>query len=62
MDEVLKRNNMGKVYDKLKQYFNTTPKEQLQKDWEKLKKHNEIGPTVEEYLNYVKKYNNDKQH
>ena len=62
MDEVLKRNNMGKVYDKLKQYFNTTPKEQLQKDWEKLKKYNEIGPTVEEYLNYVKQYNNDKQH
>lgn len=62
MDEVLKRNNMEKVYDKLKQYFNTTPKEQLQKDWEKLKKYNEIGPTVEEYLNYVKQYNNDKQH
>ena len=61
MDEVLKRNNMEKVYDKLKQYFNTTPKEQLQKDWEKLKKYNEIGPTVEEYLNYVKQYNNDKQ-
>lgn len=60
MDEVLKRNNMEKVYDKLKQYFNTTPKEQLQKDWEKLKKYNEIGPTVEEYLNYVKQYNNDK--
>lgn len=53
---------MEKVYDKLKQYFNTTPKEQLQKDWEKLKKYNEIGPTVEEYLNYVKQYNNDKQH
>ena len=62
MDEVLKRNNMEKVYDKLKQYFNTTPKEQLQKDWEKLTKYNEIGPTVEEYLNYVKQYNNDKQH
>ena len=61
MDEVLKRNNMEKVYDKLKQYFNTTPKEQLQKDWEELKKYNKIGPTVEEYLNYVKQYNNDKQ-
>lgn len=61
MDEVLKRNNMEKVYDKLKQYFNTTPKEQLQKDWEKLKKYNEIGPTVEEYLKAVKKFY-DKQH
>lgn len=60
MDEVLKRNNMEKVYDKLKQYFNTTPKEQIQKDWEEIKKYNEIGPTVEEYLNYVKQYNNDK--
>lgn len=62
MDEVLKRNNMENVYGELKKYFNTTPKEQLQKDWEKLKKYNEIGPTVEEYLNYVKQYNNDKQH
>lgn len=61
MDEVLKRNNMEKIYDKLKQYFNTTPKEQLQKDWEKLKKYNEIGPTVEEYLKEVKKFY-DKQH
>ena len=61
MDEVLKRNNMEKVYDKLKQYFNTTPKEQLQKDWEKFKKYNEIVPTVEEYLKEVKKFY-DKQH
>lgn len=34
----------------LKHHLATTPKEQLQKEWDDLKEWGEIGPTVEEYL------------
>lgn len=33
----------------LKEYFEKTPKEQLDADWEKLKVYNEIGPDIETY-------------
>lgn len=32
------------ILQKLEEYFRNTPKEQLDKDWEELKKYNEIGP------------------
>ena len=37
----------------LKDYFNNTPQEQLDKDWKKLKYWNEIGPEVDEYIKSV---------
>lgn len=37
----------------LEEYFRNNPKEQLDKDWEELKKYNEIGPDVDEYLKSV---------
>ena len=37
----------------LDEYFRNTPKEQLDKDWEELKKYNEIGPDVDEYIKSV---------
>ena len=41
------------ILQKLEEYFKNTPKEQLDKDWEELKKYNEIGPDVDEYLKSV---------
>lgn len=34
----------------LKEYLANTPKEQLEKDWDELKRWNNVGPTVEEFL------------
>ena len=42
------------LLQKLEEYFRNTPKEQLDKDWEELKKkYNEIGPDMDEYLKSV---------
>ena len=41
---------MKKVFESLKNYFENTPNEQIEKDWEELKKYNEIGPDIEEFL------------
>ena len=41
------------ILQKLEEYFKNTPKEQLDKDWEELKKYNEIGLDVDEYLKSV---------
>jgi hypothetical protein len=35
-----------KVSEQLKDYFDSTPQEQLDKDWEELKHWNEFGPEV----------------
>ncbi len=42
------------ILQKLKEYFENTPKEQLDKDWEELKEYNEIGPDMDEYIKSVK--------
>lgn len=44
---------MGKVYESLKKYFEKTPKEVLDKDWEDIKYLNNIGPDVE-YLKQLR--------
>lgn len=46
---------MGNVLESLKNYFEETPKEQLDKDFEEIdNKWGNIGPTVEEWLKYNK--------
>jgi hypothetical protein len=40
----------------LKKYFEETPRDVIEKEWNELSYLNEIGPTVEEYLESVKKY------
>ena len=45
---------MGKISDSLKKYFENTPKEVLDKDWEDIKHLNEIGPDAIEYCKLVK--------
>lgn len=54
---------MSKLLDSLQEYFDNTPQEQLDKDWEKLKEWENVGPSVEEYINYLKEngfYPNNK--
>lgn len=40
---------MGNFAEKLKKYFESTPKELLDKEWEEMKHLNDIGPDVIEY-------------
>ena len=48
--------NMSKVLESLKKYFEETPKEQLDKDFEEIEnKWGYIGVGVEEYLESIKK-------
>ena len=51
---------MKTLYEELKSHFDKMPKEEIEKEYEELKKF-ECGPTVEEYLKEVKKFY-DKQH
>ena len=54
---------MSELYYKLREYFENTPREQLDKDWEDVKELNDIGPDVILYANYVrhiKKHYDDK--
>jgi hypothetical protein len=44
------------LLQQLKEYFDNTPREVLEKEWNELSYLNEIGPTVDEYLECVKKY------
>ena len=46
---------MGKMYNSLKEYFQNTPKEQLDKDWEEIEPLNNIGVDVLEWAEFAKK-------
>lgn len=52
---------MKKVFESLKNYFENTPSEQIEKDWEELKKYNEIGPDIEEFLFVQKQFAKDME-
>lgn len=51
-----KKINQYPLLQQLKKYFEETPRDVIEKEWNELSYLNEIGPTVEEYLEYVKKY------
>lgn len=44
---------MNELLNQLKKHFENTPREELEKEWEELSEYNNIGPTVEEYLESV---------
>ncbi len=41
-------------YDELKHYFETTPREIVLRDWEEVEKHDNVGPTINEYTTALK--------
>ena len=48
--------NQNPILKQLKKYFEETPRDVIEKEWNELSYLNEIGPTVKEYLECVKKY------
>ena len=46
----------SKILQALEDYFNNTPPEQLEKDWQELEKYNQIGPDVLECLDLGEKH------
>ena len=48
--------NMGKLADSLKQYFEETPQDILDREWEELKHLNSIGPDVLAYAERVRTF------
>lgn len=46
---------MGNLLDSLKNYFENTPKNVLDKDWKEIEYLNDIGPDVFEYVDFVKR-------
>lgn len=46
----------GKLLDNLKNYFENTPKLQIEKDLAEIEPLNEIGPDVLEYAEELRKY------
>lgn len=49
--KINKPTGKNNFYEELKEYFKNTSKEQQLKDWDKSKHLDEVGPTVEEFLN-----------
>ena len=47
---------MSKIVEQLRKHFEEATQEELDKEWEELKHWNAIGPTVDEYLENLKKY------
>ena len=44
---------MDAILEQLKEYFNNTPRDVIEKEWREYDEYNKIGPTVNEYLAYV---------
>ena len=56
-------NNKYSMIDELKKYLSTHTPEQIQADWDKSKLCDDVGPTMEEYFEYLKEImqlNNNK--
>ena len=47
---------MSKWFEEFKKKINSMSKEKLDKEWEKLKKYNDVGPTIDEYIDELKKW------
>ena len=47
---------MSKIIDELKKKLDSMSQEELDAEWKKLEKYNMMGPTVNEYIEKLKKY------
>lgn len=52
---------MSKLLDSLLKWFDTATKDEIDKRWKELEPYNEIGPTVDEYIEYVNKIKNSNE-
>jgi hypothetical protein len=48
---------MRTVLEKLQKQLQNSTQEELDKEWEELKEWNEIGPSVEEYVQEIRELN-----
>jgi len=51
------------IVEQLRQHLASITEEEKQKEWDELKKWNDVGPTVKEYIQYLKDrglYNENK--
>ena len=46
---------MDKIIEQLKEHFANTPQEVLEQEWKEYIKYNEIGPTIDEYIQEVER-------
>jgi hypothetical protein len=49
-------NQDDNFYEKLKQYFEETPREKILEDWGKSAEYDKVGPTVDEFLDNANKH------
>lgn len=47
---------MSKLLDELENHLNSMTQEELDAEWAELEKLNNVGPTVDEYFEGLKKY------
>jgi len=47
---------MSDLLKRLQERLDSMTQEELDQEWEELKKYNDCGPTVEEYFENLKKY------
>lgn len=47
---------MNNFYEALKHYFSITPNSKVQEQWQNTKEFDEIGPTIEEFMEFTPKY------
>ena len=47
---------MSSIVEQLRKHYEEATQEELDKIWEELKHWNEIGPTVDEYFDNLRKY------
>lgn len=48
--------NMDEILEQLKDYFNNTPRDIVEKEWHEYDKYNQVGPTVNEYLWFINQF------
>jgi hypothetical protein len=47
---------MSTLLEDLKKYFSETPQEKIISDWAKSEKYDEVGPAVDQFIEFSKKY------
>lgn len=47
---------MSTLLEDLRKYFSETPQEKIKSDWAKSEKYDSVGPPVDEYIEFSKKY------